>query len=133
MAMRTPQRAGPGLAWGVAAGGVAAVVFARLLASLLFDVSPGDPATFAAVMALMLGGALGACGIPAARAVAVEPADRVLLDIAVAPVDLDGLLGRPHGEAAGDQLRLGGRERERLAAILEQGRAVDEESGGLDL
>ena len=48
--------------------------------------------------------------------VAVEAADRVLLDVAVAAVDLDRLLGRPDREPAGDQLRLGGGEGERLAA-----------------
>ena len=48
--------------------------------------------------------------------VAVEAADRVLLDVAVAAVDLDGLLGRADREPAGDQLRLRGGQRERLAA-----------------
>src|SRR5262245_47994958 len=38
--------------------------------------------------------------------VAVEAADRVLLDVAVAAVDLDGLLGRADGESACDQLGL---------------------------
>jgi putative ABC transport system permease protein len=63
------------VAWGVGAGVVAAAGLARFLASALFGVSPGDPLTFSAVAALMLGGALVACGIPAARAVAVEPAE----------------------------------------------------------
>ena len=63
------------VAWGVAAGVVAAVALARLLATMLFGVSPGDPLTFSAVVALMLGGALVACGIPAVRAAAVEPAE----------------------------------------------------------
>ena len=52
--------------------------------------------------------------------VAVEAADRVLLDVAVAAVDLDRLLGRPDREAAGDQLRLGGGQGERLAGVLLQ-------------
>ena len=63
------------VAWGVAAGVVAAFGLARLLATMLFGVSPGDPLTFSAVVALMLGGALVACGIPAVRAAAVEPAE----------------------------------------------------------
>jgi putative ABC transport system permease protein len=62
------------VAWGVAAGVVGAFAFARLLSTLLFGVSAGDPLTFSAVAALMLGTALVACGLPAARAVAVEPA-----------------------------------------------------------
>jgi ABC-type lipoprotein release transport system permease subunit len=53
---------------------VGAFAFARLLSTLLFGVSAGDPLTFSAVAVLMLGTALVACGLPAARAVAVEPA-----------------------------------------------------------
>src|SRR6187549_2643516 len=52
--------------------------------------------------------------------VAIEAADRVLLDEAVAAVDLHRLLGRFDREAAGDQLRLGGGEGERLAGVLLQ-------------
>src|ERR687897_3916681 len=58
--------------------------------------------------------------------VAVEAADGVLLDVAVAAVDLDGLLGRAHGQPPGLQLRLRRDERERLAAVLEQRRPVGE-------
>src|SRR5699024_8077434 len=47
--------------------------------------------------------------------VAVEAADGVLLDEAIAAVDLDGLLGCFDREAAGDQLGLGGGEGEGLA------------------
>src|SRR5438874_10654202 len=50
--------------------------------------------------------------------VSVEAADRVLLDVAVAAVDLDRLLARAHGEPAGLQLCLSGREREALATVL---------------
>src|SRR3712207_8159369 len=46
--------------------------------------------------------------------VAVEAADRVLLDVAVAAVDLHGLLGRAHRQAAGLQLGLRRDEREVL-------------------
>jgi putative ABC transport system permease protein len=60
--------------WGVAAGAALAFAFARVLSTLLFSVSPGDPMTFAAVTVLMLVSAVLACGLPAARAVAVEPA-----------------------------------------------------------
>src|SRR6201999_3675250 len=51
--------------------------------------------------------------------VAVEAADRVLLDVAVAAVDLDGLLGAAHGQPAGLQLRLRGGHREVAAGVLE--------------
>src|SRR5918994_7451792 len=50
--------------------------------------------------------------------VAVEAADRVLLDVAVAAVDLHGLLRRAHREPTGLQLRLGGSERERPSRVL---------------
>jgi len=54
------------------AGLAAAVVSAELLKSLLYNVGPHDPATYAAV-ALLLGGiALLACYIPARRAAAVD-------------------------------------------------------------
>ena len=66
--------------WGMAAGIAGAVVLARFLASQLFAVSPGDPMTFSAVAALMLGGAFAACSLPAARAVAVEPAEVLRTD-----------------------------------------------------
>ena len=47
--------------------------------------------------------------------VAVHAAHRVLLDVAVAAVDLDRLLGAAHREPAGLELRLRGGEREVLA------------------
>jgi predicted permease len=60
--------------WGVAAGVAAAIAFARMLSASFFGVSATDPATFAVVSIVMLAAALAACGTPAARAVAVEPA-----------------------------------------------------------
>jgi predicted permease len=62
----------PALA-GMALGLAAAVVFDRVVASLLYGVSATDPATFAAVSALLGGVALAACVIPAYRATRVEP------------------------------------------------------------
>ena len=41
--------------------------------SLLFGVTPTDPTTFAAVIALLLGVGLAACGVPAWRATRVDP------------------------------------------------------------
>jgi predicted permease len=67
-------REGMGLAVaGIVAGLAGGVVLTRLMAGLLFGVSPSDPATFAAV-ALLLGlVALAACYFPARRAMRVEP------------------------------------------------------------
>ncbi len=59
---------------GVAVGIALAAVLVRLLSSVFFGVSTLDPVTFAGVAALLVGVAALACWIPAARAVAVEPA-----------------------------------------------------------
>jgi len=58
---------------GLAAGAAAAVVAARMLASLLFGVGVLDPATFLLVAALLTGVALLACYVPARRAMRVDP------------------------------------------------------------
>src|ERR1700742_1526111 len=65
--------------------------------------------------------------------VAVHAADRVLLDVAVAAVDLDGLLGTAHREAAGLELRLGRGQREVAALVLLHRGLVDEQARGRDL
>lgn len=59
---------------GVALGLVAAVVFARGMRSLLFEVGAADPLTLLAVPAVLLVATLGACYLPARRAAAVDPA-----------------------------------------------------------
>ena len=59
---------------GVIAGAVAAVALTHLLAGLLFGVTPTDPATFAAVAALIIGVALVAGALPAARATRIDAA-----------------------------------------------------------
>jgi putative ABC transport system permease protein len=59
--------------YGVIAGVLASVAFTRFLASLLFDVQPTDPATFASVVLLVVAGAAAACFIPARRAMRVDP------------------------------------------------------------
>ena len=59
--------------------------------------------------------------------VAVHAADRILLDVAVAAVDLHGLVGAADGEPAGLELRLRGGEAERPAGVLQQRGAVDEQ------
>ena len=58
---------------GIAIGMIAAFAFTRLMAGLLFSVSAGDPATFAAVAALLFLVAVLACYIPARRAIRVDP------------------------------------------------------------
>jgi putative ABC transport system permease protein len=58
---------------GAAIGLAIAVGLTRLLASLLFGVTPTDMATFLAVPALLLAVALAACYIPAWRATRVNP------------------------------------------------------------
>ncbi len=63
---------GPILA-GLAAGLAGALAASRLLTSLLFEVKPSDPATFALVAAMLGVVALGACLIPARRATRVDP------------------------------------------------------------
>jgi putative ABC transport system permease protein len=59
----------------LAAGVLASLAVGRLVASLLFGVSPRDPVTYAAVLLVLLAVALLACWIPARRASAVDPAE----------------------------------------------------------
>ncbi len=58
---------------GLAVGLLFAFAAARLLTSLLYGVSPGDPLTFAAVAALLASVAFLACYVPARRATRVDP------------------------------------------------------------
>lgn len=60
---------------GLAFGIIGAAVSSRLITSLLFGVSPTDPATFAAISILMVTVALLACCIPARRATKIDPLD----------------------------------------------------------
>jgi putative ABC transport system permease protein len=58
---------------GLLAGLLLAVALGRTLGSLLFEVGPRDPATFAAVAAMLGLTALLACALPAWRAARVDP------------------------------------------------------------
>ena len=58
---------------GLAIGAVGSLAVTRLLASILFEVKPGDPVTLLGVSLLMMLVALAACYIPARRASRVDP------------------------------------------------------------
>jgi putative ABC transport system permease protein len=58
---------------GAAFGVLGAVLASRVLVSLLFSVSPLDPLTYAAVIAVLAVVSGIACGIPASRAARVDP------------------------------------------------------------
>jgi ABC-type antimicrobial peptide transport system permease subunit len=60
---------------GVAVGIVAAMAGTRLMTSLLFEVSPLDPLTYAAVAVLLVTAAAVASYVPARRASAVQPVE----------------------------------------------------------
>jgi putative ABC transport system permease protein len=58
---------------GIAAGIAGALAAARAMSSLLYGVSPTDPATFASISLTLLAIALLACYLPARRAAKVDP------------------------------------------------------------
>jgi putative ABC transport system permease protein len=62
----------PALA-GVVGGIAGALIATRLLSSMLFNVSPMDPSTFAAVALGLMGVAVLACLLPAMRATRIDP------------------------------------------------------------
>jgi putative ABC transport system permease protein len=58
---------------GLLAGGLGAVGASRLLASLLYQVRPGDPTTLAIAVLVLGASGLAACWFPARQAAAVDP------------------------------------------------------------
>ncbi|MFN2563566.1 MAG: ADOP family duplicated permease, partial [Gemmatimonadaceae bacterium] len=62
---------------GSALGLVAALVSARALTTVLYDVSATDPAALAAVTAVLLAVALVACWLPARRAATIDPLEAI--------------------------------------------------------
>ena len=62
---------------GLAAGVLAAAAIGRCVSSLLFEVSPHDPATFAISAAVLVAVSAAACWIPARRAGGVDPLEAI--------------------------------------------------------
>jgi ABC-type antimicrobial peptide transport system permease subunit len=58
---------------GLAAGVAGALAAGSVLASLLYDLSPRDPATIAGVAVLLTAVGVAACSVPALRATRVDP------------------------------------------------------------
>jgi ABC-type antimicrobial peptide transport system permease subunit len=65
---------------GLAIGAAVAAAGGRLIAALLFDVSPRDPAIFAAATAVLFAVALLACWYPARRAARVNAIEALRAD-----------------------------------------------------
>jgi putative ABC transport system permease protein len=61
------------VAWGVGIGLGVSFLVTRVIASLLYGVSPTDPVTLAATPVLLLAVALAACYLPARRATLIDP------------------------------------------------------------
>jgi hypothetical protein len=80
IARRIQQRIAPGLRLlliGVLVGLAGALVLTRFLRSLLFEISPTDPATFAAVAVLLCVVGFVASYLPARRATRIDPMSAV--------------------------------------------------------
>jgi ABC-type antimicrobial peptide transport system permease subunit len=58
---------------GVAIGIAAALLLARYVSTLLFDVTPFDPASYTITAVVLLAVCVLACYVPARRAMAVDP------------------------------------------------------------
>ncbi len=58
---------------GIAVGVFGALLMSRVLAGLLFEITPSDPLTFTSIVVFLAGVSLAACSVPAFRAARVEP------------------------------------------------------------
>ena len=58
---------------GLAVCVVAGLALTRLMSSLLYEVAPSDPTSFVSAVVCLIVVALGACLVPALRALAVQP------------------------------------------------------------
>ena len=65
---------------GATIGLVAALMATRVLRTMLYDLAPSDPATYAAVIVLLGGTAVAAAWIPARRAARVDPVEALRAD-----------------------------------------------------
>jgi putative ABC transport system permease protein len=65
---------------GLLAGAIGAFAASRLLAKMLYGVKPGDPATYAVVIAVLGAIALLACYLPARRAMRIDPVNALKQD-----------------------------------------------------
>jgi putative ABC transport system permease protein len=65
---------------GIAVGLVVALAGSRLIESLLYGVSPRDPAIFAGTTLALLGVALLACWLPARRAARLSPVEALRVE-----------------------------------------------------
>jgi predicted permease len=65
---------------GIVLGLALALAGGRFLESLVFEISPSDPATLATVAALILAASLGAAWMPARRAVRVDPVEALRME-----------------------------------------------------
>jgi len=61
------------MAAGVVVGAIAAVVLTRLMANLLYKVSPSDPIAFGSALLVIIIASLTACFLPAWRATRIDP------------------------------------------------------------
>jgi putative ABC transport system permease protein len=68
------QQGAAATAAGAIAGTIAAALLMRLIASMLYDIAPSDPVTFAIAPLLLFAVALAASAIPAVRASRLDPA-----------------------------------------------------------
>jgi ABC-type antimicrobial peptide transport system permease subunit len=65
---------------GIGLGLAGAVVAAKALRSLLYEVAPNDPVTLAGVTLLLGAVAIGTCVLPALRAARVDPVETMRLE-----------------------------------------------------